>query len=167
MPETTYQINEDTSSIRIERTFEAPRKLVWRAWTDPELLDQWWAPKPWKTVTKAMDLRSGGKWVYSMINADGERQWCQADYSEISDGYYYKATDYFSDENGIPSPDFKHMRWHVRFEDEDERTKVVIDVNFFDDKEMERLIEMGFQDGISATHRNLDELLEEVQEKTN
>lgn len=49
-------------SLVITRDFSAPVAKVWKAWTESKLLDQWWAPKPWKTETKSMDFRNGGYW---------------------------------------------------------------------------------------------------------
>ena len=56
--------------VTVIRHFDAPVDHVWRAWTEVDLLDQWWAPKPWKAETKTMDFRSGGSWLYAMIGPE-------------------------------------------------------------------------------------------------
>ena len=53
------------------RTFNAPRTLVWKAWTDPKHLEQWWGPFGFTTTTKEYDLRPGGKWLFTMHGPDG------------------------------------------------------------------------------------------------
>lgn len=57
--------------------------LVWDAWTKPEILDQWWAPKPYQTETKSMDFREGGMWLYAMVSPENEKHWCKNDYHKV------------------------------------------------------------------------------------
>jgi uncharacterized protein YndB with AHSA1/START domain len=54
-----FTINKKDNTVRVQREFMANLDLVWDAWTKPELLDQWWAPKPYQTKTKAMDFKEG------------------------------------------------------------------------------------------------------------
>ena len=69
----------DNKKMTITRSFDAPVSDVWRAWTESELLDQWWAPKPWKAETKSMDFRVGGYWLYAMVGPDNTKHWAKAD----------------------------------------------------------------------------------------
>lgn len=62
--------NPDTDLV-ISRVLNAPRAALWRAWTDPELLRQWWCPKPWTTEVRAFDLRPGGAFHTFMQGPDG------------------------------------------------------------------------------------------------
>lgn len=62
----------DTRDLSISRLLNAPRALLWRAWTHPELLSQWWCPKPWTTEVLAFDLRPGGEFHTLMRGPDGE-----------------------------------------------------------------------------------------------
>ena len=57
----------------LERTIALPPDRVWAAWTQPELLMQWFTPAPWKTVGCDMDLRPGGRSDTTMESPDGER----------------------------------------------------------------------------------------------
>ncbi len=61
---TTFTKDVANNKMFITREFAGTVEDVWKAWTDPKLLDQWWAPKPWKAETKSMDFREGGRWVY-------------------------------------------------------------------------------------------------------
>jgi len=69
-----FSVDKDNKQINVDRSFLAPRDLVWAAWTNPEILDQWWAPKPWQNETISMDCRSGGMWHYCMNGPEGERR---------------------------------------------------------------------------------------------
>jgi uncharacterized protein YndB with AHSA1/START domain len=60
-----------TNDLVLERTLNAPRDLVWRAWTDPKLLKQWFAPKPYEISEVDMDLRPGGIFRIRMVGPDG------------------------------------------------------------------------------------------------
>ena len=56
-----FVVDKDNKTVTIEREFLANRDLVWSAWTEPEILDQWWAPKPYVSKTKAMEFKVGGR----------------------------------------------------------------------------------------------------------
>jgi uncharacterized protein YndB with AHSA1/START domain len=68
----TYIPNPDLDLV-LERTIPVPPARVWAAWTDPELLVQWFTPAPWKTVSADLDLRPGGRCVTTMESPEGER----------------------------------------------------------------------------------------------
>ena len=61
----------DTTDLKLERLLDAPRDLVWRAWTDPEHIKRWWAPRPYATPEVAIDLRPGGRFTTRMTGPDG------------------------------------------------------------------------------------------------
>lgn len=70
-------------AIILGREFDAPRSLVWEAWTKPEHTARWWGPNGFKTITREMDLRVGGLWVYNMIGPDGSEYPNRIEYIEI------------------------------------------------------------------------------------
>jgi uncharacterized protein YndB with AHSA1/START domain len=61
----------DAHDLIITRTLRAPRQALWRAWSEPDLLKEWWCPKPWTTEVKAFDLRPGGAFHTLMRGPDG------------------------------------------------------------------------------------------------
>ena len=61
----------DQSDLVISRLVRAPRATLWRAWTEPALLKEWWCPKPWTTEVRAFDLRAGGAFHTFMQGPDG------------------------------------------------------------------------------------------------
>jgi uncharacterized protein YndB with AHSA1/START domain len=159
--ETVFSKDAANKKIRVVREFDAPVNQVWKAWTESKLLDQWWAPKPWKAHTKSMDFREGGIWLYYMEGPDGTRHYCRADYQTIVPGKSYTGLDAFCDENGVVNTEFPRMHWQVVFNAVDNKTKVEVEITFTTEADLEKIIEMGFKEGFAAAHTNLDELLAE------
>ena len=159
---TIYAKDFDKKKIFVTREFNASRDQVWDCWTKAELLDQWWAPKPWKAITKTMDFRVGGKWLYCMASPEGEKHWSGLDYKTIEPKNSYTSTDYFCDENGNPNPEFKSSHWKNVFTSVPGGTKVEVELTFERIEDMNKLIEMGFEGGFAMGHTNLDELLESL-----
>lgn len=157
--ETIYTKDAANKKISVVREFDAPVEQVWKAWTESELLDQWWAPKPWKANTQSMDFREGGTWLYYMEGPDGSRHYCRADYETIVANKSYTGLDAFCDENGKINTEFARMHWKVVFNKSVNGTKVEVEITFTSEADMEKIIEMGFKEGFAAAHTNLDELL--------
>lgn len=116
----------------ITRTFDAPRDLVWKVWTEVEHLTQWYGPKECTTPVAKMDFRTGGKFHYCMQTPDGTRMWGRAVYREIVPPERIVWINSFSDENGeitpVPmAPDWpKEMLTTATFEEYDGKTLVTL-----------------------------------------
>ena len=95
---------ESTSSevdrMVITRVFDAPRELVWKAWTDPQYVMQWWGPKNFTTPVCRMDFRAGGKSVCCMKSPDGQEFWNAIEYHEIVLHEKIVSDMYFADAEG-------------------------------------------------------------------
>jgi uncharacterized protein YndB with AHSA1/START domain len=154
-----FTVNKENKTINVTREFAASPELVWAAWTQPELLDQWWAPKPYQTVTKSMDFREGGKWLYTMNGPDGTVHWCMAHYKKIDPIKSYSALDAFCDEKGNINKDFPRAFWTNSFSGNKETTTVTIVIAYDDLADLEKYIEMGFKEGFTMALGNLDEML--------
>ena len=157
--ETVYTKDLANKKVKVTREFDAPVEQVWKAWTEPELLGQWWAPKPWKAVTQSMDFRPGGTWFYYMQGPDNERHYCKLDYETITPNKFYSGVDAFCDEKGNVLTDMPSTHWNITFNQSGNATKVEVELNFASEAELERLIEMGFREGFASAHNNLDEVL--------
>ncbi|HJU46018.1 MAG TPA: SRPBCC domain-containing protein [Chitinophagaceae bacterium] len=157
--ETKYTKDAANKRLTVERSFDAPVEQVWKAWTEAELLDQWWAPRPWKANTISMDFREGGRWLYYMEGPGGERHYCIADYKTIVPGESYTGLDAFTDEKGSVNTEMPRTNWKVEFTPVDTITRVNVELTFATEAELEKIIEMGFKEGFAAGHTNLDELL--------
>jgi uncharacterized protein YndB with AHSA1/START domain len=84
----------------ISRVFDAPRDLVWKAFTDPERMKHWWGPKGFTVIASKMDLRPGGTYHYGMKAPDGSAMWGKFKYREIEPPQRLVFINSFSDEAG-------------------------------------------------------------------
>jgi uncharacterized protein YndB with AHSA1/START domain len=91
-------------ALVIERVFDAPRELVWKAWTEPEHMMRWLGPKDFTAPHITIDLRVGGKYLHCMRGPDGNDFWSTGVYREIVPLERIVATDSFADENGNVVP---------------------------------------------------------------
>ena len=157
--ETVYTKDATNNKMSVVREFDAPLEKVWKAWTEPKLLDQWWAPKPWKAVTQSMDFRPGGTWRYYMQGPEGERHYCLVEYNKVVPSKSFSGLDAFCDENGNINKEMPTMDWLVQFTAAGDRTRVDVEITFASEEDMQKIVEMGFKEGFSAAHTNLDELL--------
>jgi uncharacterized protein YndB with AHSA1/START domain len=84
----------------ITRVFDAPRKLVWEAWTNPKYVMQWWGPKGFTAPVCKIDFRVGGKFLCCMRSPDGQEVWNGGEYHEIVPYEKIVYSLYFADANG-------------------------------------------------------------------
>jgi len=84
----------------ISRVFDAPRDLVWKAFTEPQRLNEWWGPKGATVIKSEMDLRPGGSYHYAMRTSDGNTMWGKFVYREITPPSRMVFVNSFSDEAG-------------------------------------------------------------------
>ena len=159
MSKTIFTKDLSKKKMFVTREFAGNIELVWKAWTDAEILDEWWAPKPWKAKTKTMDFREGGSWLYVMMGPDGSQHWSRADYKKIVPLKYFEGDDCFCDEKGNKNPAFPSMNWKNTFTETKSGTKVEIEITYASVADLEKIVEMGFEEGFSAGHSNLDEYL--------
>jgi uncharacterized protein YndB with AHSA1/START domain len=121
--------------IVITRVFNAPRELVWQAWTAPRHFQQWWGPRDFTCPFCEMDFRVGGRYLYCMRSPDGKDYWGTGVFQDIVPLERIAFTDSFADEKGnvVPgthygmSPDFPvEMLVVVTFEDLQGKTKMTL-----------------------------------------
>ena len=84
----------------VTRVIDAPRELVWKAWTDPKYVKQWWGPKGFSCPACKMDVRVGGKSLLCMKTPDGYEGWNAIEYHEIVPYEKIVSIMYFSDSEG-------------------------------------------------------------------
>ena len=155
-----FNVNKDTNTIHVKREFAADLDLVWDAWTKPELLDLWWAPKPYKTRTKSMDFREGGSWLYAMVSPENLEHWCRADYKRIEQKKSFQGLDAFCDADGNVNKDFPRSLWNNSFQAGKDSTTVDVTIKYENLDALEKIISMGFKEGFTMALGNLDQYIE-------
>jgi uncharacterized protein YndB with AHSA1/START domain len=141
--------------ILITREFAAPRHLVYKAWTTPELVKRWWNAKRGEVTTCEIDLRVGGRWRYVMVTDDGTEVAFHGEYREIVPNERIVSTEAFE---GIPNPDEHAALNTLTLTEVDGRTTVEILVEHPNQEGRDAHINSGMEDGLQDA---LD-LLEEV-----
>jgi len=158
-----FTVNKASQTIEVARAYDADVNTVWQAWTSPDLLKQWWAPKPWTAETKNMDFRAGGEWLYAMVSPEGEKHWSKVSYLLVEKEKAFTAQDGFCDEQGTINPDFPQNVWEHAFSSKGSQTLVHIKIKFDTREDMEKLMEMGFKEGFTMGLNQLDDLLEKLK----
>lgn len=157
-PAFDFSVNKENKTITVKREFAAELSLVWDAYTKSEILDKWWAPKPWKAKTKTMDFREGGHWHYAMVGPAGEEHWALANYKAIQIQKKFTGLDAFADADGNVNKDLPQSKWEVSFTDKGQLTLVELLITYDDLAQLEATIQMGFKEGLSMAMEGLDEL---------
>lgn len=161
-----FIVDKQTKTVSITKEFAFELSLVWDAYTKPELLDQWWAPKPLTSRTKVMDFKVGGRRFYAMVSPQGDERWAVQKYTSITPKTNFKFFNAFADENEnrqLPGSD-----WDFNFTENNGRTKVSISIYNESLERMERIMaDGGFQKGTEMQLQNLEELLGTLQQEPN
>jgi uncharacterized protein YndB with AHSA1/START domain len=155
--------NLEDRTMVVERTFDAPREIVFRAWSEADRLKEWWGPKGWTLPVCNIDFRPGGVWHYCMEGPGGEKSWGRAVYDEIVPPERIVYTDAFSDEQGGIAPGMPVMKIVIDFVDEGGKTKIVSRTEFDSREALESILQMGVVEGLTETWDRLEEYLAKSQ----
>ncbi len=162
-------------TIVVTRVFDAPRELVFRAWTDPELMAQWFAPEPLTVPRAEIDLRVGGRFTLVMRDPDGNEFPSTGEYLEVDEPNRYVATDSVEEmpemwldtvneargkAKGTPVPDGITT---VTFDDVDGKTLVTFSEEWESKAMRDSYVEVQMIEGLDMTLDNLEKLLAKVQ----
>jgi uncharacterized protein YndB with AHSA1/START domain len=158
-----FIVDKPTKTVFINREFAADLSLVWDAYTKQEILDQWWAPKPWTSRTKVMNFEVGGRRFYAMVSPEGQERWAIQKYTSITPKTNFKLLNAFSDEN--ENPQLPGSEWDLTFSEQNGATKVSVTIYNESLERMEKMIEMGFKEGFTMTMNGLEELLATLSKK--
>jgi uncharacterized protein YndB with AHSA1/START domain len=145
--------------IVMTRLFKAPRPLVFKAFTDPEHLKNWWGPRGFNTTTRSMDLRPGGIWRLVMHGPDGRDYHNRIVYEEILEP---KRLVFRHEPDEECEPVGHHTT--VTFDEEGDATRVLFRMSFTSPKTRHHVVEKyGAIEGGRQTFQRLAEHLEAIQ----
>lgn len=141
------------TQIKIVREFAAPARLVWKAWTTPELIKRWWHAKRGTVTTAEVDLRVGGKWRWVMVTTEGGFEVAfHGEYREIDPFQHLVYTEVFEG-----APDGEALNSTVLVE-KDGRTTATMVMQLKNQADRDAILATGMEDGLQDA---LD-LLEDV-----
>ena len=143
------------TQIVMTRVFDAPRALVYKAWTDPDQVKQWWGPNQFTTPRVTIDLRKGGEFKYVMVGPDGAEYPNRAEYVEIVPNEKLVYMDNFD----MPNPPFESLHVEVVFEDFAGKTRLTVRTTTQSVKDRDTLLNFGSQEGWSQQMEKLDTFL--------
>ena len=152
-----FLVDMENKTIKVIKELDAPIELVWAAWTTAEILDQWWAPKPYESKTKVMEFKVGGRRFYAMVSPEGQEHWSIQQYTSISPKTNFKFLSVFADKDENPS--LPGSNWDLTFSEQNGITRVSISIYNESQERMQKMIEMGFKEGFTMILHELDNLL--------
>jgi uncharacterized protein YndB with AHSA1/START domain len=140
--------------ILITREFNAPKELVYKAWTTPELVKRWWSAKRGETTVADIDLRPGGKWRYAMTTDDGMEVAFHGEYQEVVPNERIVSTEVYE---GIPNGEANATLNTATFEEEDGRTILTLLVEAPSKDVRDAIVASGMEDGLQDALDLLEE----------
>ncbi|MBL7864516.1 MAG: SRPBCC domain-containing protein [Cyclobacteriaceae bacterium] len=158
-----FRVDKAAKTVFITKEFNAPLPLVWDAYTKKEILDQWWAPKPWTSRTKVMDFKVGGRRFYAMVSPEGHERWAIQKYTSITPKSNFKLFNTFADKDENVDPEGSD--WDLSFSEKNGKTTVTIVIKNESLARMEKMIAMGFEQGFTMTLTSLEDLLTTLSQR--
>ena len=133
------------NQILITREFNAPKELVYEAWTTPELVKRWWSAKRGEATVAEIDLRVGGRWRYAMVTDDGMEVAFHGEYREVVPNERIVSTEVYE---GIPDGEANATLNTMTFEEEDGRTTLTILIEASSKDARDAILASGMEDGL-------------------
>lgn len=163
MPESDQWVETGERELVLTRTFDAPRELVFRAFSTCEHLSHWWGPRAWPMEECAMDFRVGGVWHYCLRGPEeGDESWGRAVFDEIVEPERIAYTDAFSDAEGQIDEEMPQTRSTVELADAEGGTRLTLRAEYPTSADLRQVLDMGMVAGITETFDRLDEHLDDV-----
>lgn len=154
-----FTVDKATNTVFVNREFAADQSSVWDAFTKKEILDQWWAPRPWASRTKYMDFKVGGRRFYAMCGPEGQEHWSIQDFTAISPKTNFQFLDAFTDKKENINSELPGSEWSLEFSETAGVTSVNIVIKHKTLSDLEAIIKMGFKEGFTMTLNHLETLL--------
>lgn len=154
------------NTLIVERSFNAPRELVFEAFSSPSHLESWWGPAGWKTEIRTFEFEPGGTWHYKMTCVDkdqgdyyGMESWGKSTFIDIDPTERIVYTDAFSDADGHVNPDMPVMTITNEFIDIPGGTLFISRSEFPNEEALQQVVDMGAVEGFSSQLDRLDAII--------
>ena len=160
MSNVTIEKDLENLTLEIAAEFDASAEQVWQIWENPRKLERWWGPPTWPATFETFELRPDGTAAYYMTGPDGEkaRGWWRV--VAVDPPTRFEFEDGFADENGEPVESLGSTRAVVTITEVGSRTRMSILSRFESLEQMEEMVKMGMEEGMSQAVTQIDALLE-------
>ncbi len=159
MNRTTFTENLEANQVIGVRSFDAPIEKVWNAWSNKDLLCQWWAPAPYVCEIQKMEFKEGGFWMYTMTGPEGDVHRGRMDFLRIEEHKLLETEEYFCDENGEKSGDIPPMKHEIKFDYDGAKTTITSTVTYASPEALKQMAEMGAAEGWELACNQLESVL--------
>lgn len=161
-------VNKTSSRVEgleliFERSFDAPKELVFSMFVNPDHVKNWWGPNGWETAIYKMEVKPGGVWHYCMRSRDGQESWGKSIYREVNPPDRLVYVDVFSDEQENEVAGMPVMLITIDFSSEGNGSKMISRTAFETQEELQNVIDMQVIEGTTQTYDRLENYLKEFQ----
>ncbi|MEE6282146.1 SRPBCC family protein [Georgenia sunbinii] len=162
MPVTTVEKDLDALTMTIVADFSVPVRRLWDAYADPRQIEKFWGPVEWPATFTRHDMAPGGRSVYYMTGPDGERSSGYWEFLAVEPGRSFEVRDGFAGADGSPDPAMPSMRMVYSFEETGDGARLVATTYFDSLDELQKLIEMGMEDGTRSAMSQIDDVVADL-----
>ncbi len=167
MSKTTFTISDDKKSLTIERVFQATKDRLWRAYSEKEVFEQWFAPQGWEVTSNKFEFRNGGENVYLMKCVDkNQGEWFgqvsagKMVFNNINPKDSFEYQDYFTDEDGVVNESMPSAVSTIELVDNQDGTSTLRAVTVYPTEEgLKQVLEMGMEEGYGQTLDKLEQII--------
>ncbi len=162
MPITSVTSDPVALTLVIVGDYAVPVERLWEAWADPRQIERFWGPPTWPATFVRHDMTVGGRSDYFMTGPEGERSGGYWIFETVDRHRGFSIRDGFSNEDGSTNEDMPSMRMDMRFESTGDGSRFTSTSTYPDLTSMERLLEMGMLEGITAALGQMDDVLDDL-----
>lgn len=163
MPVTSVEKDLDALTMTIRADFAVPVRRLWDAYVDPRQIERFWGPPEWPATFTRHDVYPGGLSQYYMTGPDGSRSGGIWQFEAVDEGRSFTVRDGFAREDGTLDTDLPTMLMTMSFEEADGGSRLVTVTTFASSEDMEKLVEMGMEEGTKAAMGQIDTVLADLR----
>ena len=163
MPITSVHKDPETLTLVVVADFPVPRRRLWDAYAVPRQLEKFWGPPEWPATFDRHALTPGGLSTYYMTGPDGERSGGYWEFIAVEEGRSFEVLDGFTRDDGEPNTDMPSMRMTFEFTETDDGSRLTTTTHFTSVAELEQLLEMGMEEGMTSAMGQIDDVLADLR----
>lgn len=154
-PDIVFKVDAAGASIYVSAVFPADIQTLWQHFIRKELVDLWWAPRPWTCQSQHLNFTEGGTWRYEMVGPAQERHLAGATFNGIQPNRSFDKTEYFCEESGEINLHLPVRKTVTGFTGIESGTKLTLNIHFENETDLQSLLTMGFEQGLSMALQQL------------